>query len=61
MTEAWLASDGDIKSVMKAMIGSSEFWAEAFNAGRKAEDAVRVRDQLHPRHRRRGHLGAPAG
>jgi uncharacterized protein (DUF1800 family) len=32
MTEAWLATDGDIKEVMKAMIGSSEFWAEAFSA-----------------------------
>lgn len=31
MTEAWLSSDGDIREVMKAMIGSSEFWAEAFS------------------------------
>jgi len=31
MAEAWLASEGDIKAVMKAMIGSSEFWAEAFS------------------------------
>lgn len=30
MAEAWLATEGDIKAVMKAMIGSSEFWAEAF-------------------------------
>ncbi len=35
MVEAWLATDGDIKEVMKAMIGSSEFWAEAFNAAGK--------------------------
>lgn len=35
MTEAWLASEGDIKAVMKAMIGSSEFWAEAFNEAGK--------------------------
>ena len=35
MTEAWLASDGDIKSVMRAMIGSSEFWTEAFTEVRK--------------------------
>ena len=32
MTEAWISSEGDIKEVMKAMIGSSEFWAEAFSA-----------------------------
>jgi len=31
MAEAWLATDGDIREVMKAMIGSSEFWAEAFS------------------------------
>jgi uncharacterized protein (DUF1800 family) len=31
MAEAWISSDGDIKEVMKAMIGSSEFWAEAFS------------------------------
>ncbi len=31
MAEAWLSSDGDIREVMKAMIGSSEFWAEAFS------------------------------
>jgi uncharacterized protein (DUF1800 family) len=31
MTETWLATDGDIKAVVKAMIGSAEFWAEAFN------------------------------
>ena len=31
MVEAWLSSEGDIKAVMKAMIGSSEFWAEAFS------------------------------
>jgi len=31
MTEAWLATDGDIKEVMRAMIGSPEFWAEAFS------------------------------
>jgi uncharacterized protein (DUF1800 family) len=35
MTDAWLASDGDIKTVMRAMIGSSEFWAEAFNPAGK--------------------------
>ncbi len=35
MVEAWLASAGDIKEVMKAMIGSSEFWAEAFSAAGK--------------------------
>ena len=35
MVQAWLSSDGDIKSVMKAMIGSSEFWAEAFSASGK--------------------------
>ncbi len=35
MVEAWLGSDGDIKEVMKAMIGSSEFWAEAFSAAGK--------------------------
>ncbi|MEO8501712.1 MAG: DUF1800 domain-containing protein [Vicinamibacteria bacterium] len=32
MAEAWLASEGDIKAVMRAMFGSSEFWAEAFSA-----------------------------
>ena len=35
MTETWLASEGDIRSVMKAMIGSAEFWAEAFSDTRK--------------------------
>ena len=35
MTDAWLASAGDIKTVMKAMIGSSEFWAEAFSPAGK--------------------------
>jgi uncharacterized protein (DUF1800 family) len=35
MTEAWISSDGDIKTVMKAMIGSSEFWAEAFSQAGK--------------------------
>ncbi len=35
MTEAWLGSDGDIKEVMRAMIGSSEFWAEAFSTAAK--------------------------
>jgi uncharacterized protein (DUF1800 family) len=35
MADAWLASDGDIKTVMRAMIGSSEFWAEAFNPAGK--------------------------
>ena len=35
MTEAWLGSDGDIKEVMRAMIGSSEFWAEAFSRAGK--------------------------
>jgi uncharacterized protein (DUF1800 family) len=32
MTDAWLSSEGDIREVMRAMIGSSEFWAEAFSA-----------------------------
>lgn len=31
MSEAWLSSGGDIREVMRAMIGSSEFWAEAFS------------------------------
>ena len=31
MTQAWLSSDGDLREVMRAMIGSSEFWAEAFS------------------------------
>lgn len=35
MAEAWLASEGDIKTVLRAMIGSSEFWAEAFNPAGK--------------------------
>ena len=35
MTEAWLASEGDITQVMRAMIGSTEFWAEAFNEAGK--------------------------
>jgi uncharacterized protein (DUF1800 family) len=35
MAQAWLASEGDITAVMKAMIGSSEFWAEAFNPAGK--------------------------
>jgi uncharacterized protein (DUF1800 family) len=35
MTEAWLASGGDITQVMRAMIGSPEFWAEAFNEAGK--------------------------
>ncbi|MBK5255018.1 MAG: DUF1800 domain-containing protein [Vicinamibacteria bacterium] len=35
MTETWLASEGDIKAVMKTMIGSSEFWAEAFSSSGK--------------------------
>jgi uncharacterized protein (DUF1800 family) len=35
MADAWLASGGDIKEVMRAMIGSSEFWAEAFNPSGK--------------------------
>jgi uncharacterized protein (DUF1800 family) len=30
MADTWLASEGDIKAVMKTLIGSSEFWAEAF-------------------------------
>ena len=32
MTDAWLSTEGDIGSVMKAMLGSSEFWAETFSA-----------------------------
>jgi uncharacterized protein (DUF1800 family) len=35
MTEAWISSEGDITTVMKAMIGSSEFWAEAFSPAGK--------------------------
>jgi len=35
MTEAWLASGGDITQVMRAMIGSPEFRAEAFNEAGK--------------------------
>jgi len=31
MSETWLATDGDIKEVVRTMIGSAEFWAEAFN------------------------------
>ena len=31
MTEAWLSSEGDIRTVMRAMIGASEFWAAAFS------------------------------
>lgn len=31
MADAWLATDGDIRSVMRAMIGSPEFWSEAFS------------------------------
>ncbi|MBX7184133.1 MAG: DUF1800 domain-containing protein, partial [Vicinamibacteria bacterium] len=34
MAEAWLATEGDIREVMKAMIGSAEFWAEAFSPGK---------------------------
>ncbi|MEO5761704.1 MAG: DUF1800 domain-containing protein [Vicinamibacteria bacterium] len=37
MVEAWLASEGDIKSVMRAMIGSPEFWSEAFSSAGKAK------------------------
>lgn len=37
MSEAWLASGGDIKTVMRAMIGSAEFWAEAFKPQAKAK------------------------
>jgi len=29
MAETWLASGGDLKAVMKAMLGSPEFWTEA--------------------------------
>ena len=32
--DAFLASDGDIRSVVRAILGSSEFWAEAFGAGK---------------------------
>lgn len=32
MAEVWLQTEGDIKEVMRAMIGTSEFWAEAFSA-----------------------------
>ena len=35
MTARWLATDGDLKEVMRAMIGSPEFWAEAFNPAGK--------------------------
>ena len=35
MSEVWLATDGDIKAVVKAMIGSSEFWSEAFSSAGK--------------------------
>ncbi len=35
MADSWLASEGDIKTVMRAMIGSSEFWAEAFSPSGK--------------------------
>ena len=32
--DAFLASDGDISSVVRAILGSSEFWAEAFASGK---------------------------
>jgi uncharacterized protein (DUF1800 family) len=32
--EAFLATDGDIRAVMRAILGSAEFWAEAFGAGK---------------------------
>lgn len=35
MAETWLASEGDIKAVMKTLIGSSEFWTEAFSPAGK--------------------------
>lgn len=35
MAEAWLASDGDITTVVRAMIGSNEFWADAFGSSGK--------------------------
>ena len=35
MTEVWVESGGDIRTVMKAMIGSTEFWSEAFSASGK--------------------------
>jgi uncharacterized protein (DUF1800 family) len=35
MTEAWLATGGDIKAVMRSMIGSPEFWSEAFSTAGK--------------------------
>jgi uncharacterized protein (DUF1800 family) len=31
MAARWIATDGDITEVVRAMIGSPEFWAEAFN------------------------------
>jgi uncharacterized protein (DUF1800 family) len=30
----FLATDGDLKQVMKALFGSAEFWAEAFGSGK---------------------------
>jgi uncharacterized protein (DUF1800 family) len=39
MTDAWLASDGDIKTVMRAMIGSSVL-GRGFQPGGQAQDAV---------------------
>lgn len=35
MAQVWLSTEGDIKEVMRAMIGSSEFWAEAFSTSGK--------------------------
>jgi len=35
MATRWIATDGDITEVMRAMIGSPEFWAEAFNPAGK--------------------------
>jgi uncharacterized protein (DUF1800 family) len=32
--DAFLAGGGDIRSVVRAILGSSEFWAEAFGAGK---------------------------
>jgi uncharacterized protein (DUF1800 family) len=34
MAASYLASGGDIRQVLRAMIGSTEFWAEAFGPGK---------------------------
>jgi uncharacterized protein (DUF1800 family) len=34
MAAAYLSSDGDIEKTLRAMLGSAEFWAEAFGAGK---------------------------